>query len=126
MSTAQGMAQIGVDVGGTFTDFMFLDERGQVRIGKRLTSGHDPSEAVVAGTAEMLGGELHRLKRLVHGTTVATNTILTRSGARVGMLVTRGFRDTLDIMDKIKYDIYDLNIEFPEPLIAARMRREIT
>jgi N-methylhydantoinase A/oxoprolinase/acetone carboxylase beta subunit len=126
VSATQKIAQIGVDVGGTFTDFIFLDEEGRVRIGKRLTSGHDPSEAVVAGTEEMLEGKLGRLKRLVHGTTVATNTILTRSGARVGMLVTRGFRDTLDIMDKIKYDIYDLNIEFPEPLIPRRLRREVT
>jgi N-methylhydantoinase A/oxoprolinase/acetone carboxylase beta subunit len=120
--------QIGVDVGGTFTDFLLVDPDGRVHIGKHLTTGEDPSQGVVEGSEKVLadaGHSLGELDRFVHGTTVATNTLLTRRGAKVGMLTTKGFRDTVDIMEKVKYDIYDLLIEYPEPLVPRQLRREI-
>lgn len=121
--------EIGVDVGGTFTDFLLIDQNGDVRIGKHLSTGDNPSRGVIDGASDTLAAadlNFKDLQRFVHGTTVATNTILTRCGARVGMLTTCGFRDTLDIMEKVKYDIYDLLIEYPTPLIPRHLRREIT
>lgn len=128
MSTEKSGVKLGVDVGGTFTDFLLVDSDGQVHIGKSLTTGEDPSQGVLAGTAEILkstGHAVQDLQSFVHGTTLATNILLTRRGALVGMLTTRGFRDILDIQEKVKYDIYDLGIEYPEPLVAAHMRVEI-
>ena len=121
--------EIGIDVGGTFTDFLLVDAAGRAHVGKHLTTGEDPSKGVIEGAKLTLadaGLDFAALRRLVHGTTVATNTIIARKGAKVGMLVTRGHRDALDIMEKIKYDIYDLLIEYPAPLVPPRMRREIT
>ena len=128
MSIDKSGIKLGVDVGGTFTDFLMVSSDGQVHIGKSLTTGEDPSQGVLAGTEDILKNSGHSaqdLQAFVHGTTVATNIILTRRGAKVGMLTTRGFRDTLDIQEKVKYDIYDLGIDYPEPLIPPHMRVEI-
>ena len=92
---------LGVDVGGTFTDFVLLDEKsGRISIGKVLTTPTDPSDAMVAGSRDVLAqaevsGE--RLSRVVHGTTLVTNTIIERKGAKTGLITTSGFRDTLEI-----------------------------
>ena len=123
-----GTVQLGIDVGGTFTDFILVNDRGDLHVGKHLTTGEDPSRGVLEGSEEVLadaGLGFEQVQRLVHGTTIATNTIIARKGATVGMLTTRGFRDTLDIMEKVKYDIYDLLIDYPTPLIPRRLRREI-
>lgn len=97
---------IGIDIGGTFTDCAVVDEEGKVTVGKVPTTPNDPSQGFFAAidvAAEHLGLDrralLSEVDRLAHGTTVAINTVVTRTGARVGLLTTRGFGDTLKIMD---------------------------
>ena len=124
-----GSIRLGVDVGGTFTDFVLLDEQHQrLTIGKRLTTHDDLSEAIVAGTKQILrdtSTPATALNWFVHGTTVITNAIIQRSGARTGLITTQGFRDTLEIGREIRYELYDLFIERAEPLVPRHLRCEI-
>jgi N-methylhydantoinase A len=122
-------ARIGVDVGGTFTDLVLHDPaRNLVRTGKLLTTPDDPSRAIIAGTlrvlreADLSPSDLHSM---VHGTTLVTNTIIERTGARVGLLTTAGFRDSIEIGREIRYDLYDLFLETPPSLVPRHLRREI-
>ncbi|MBM3140449.1 MAG: hydantoinase/oxoprolinase family protein, partial [Chloroflexi bacterium] len=103
---------VGVDVGGTFTDFL-LWEDGGFRAHKRPSTPDDPSRAVLEGLAEL--GVQPDL--LVHGSTVATNAVLQRTGARTALVTTAGFRDLLAIGRQTRPDIYDLEPETPEPLV---------
>ncbi|MCC7483437.1 MAG: hydantoinase/oxoprolinase family protein [Burkholderiales bacterium] len=123
------MMLIGCDVGGTFTDFVFVDSSdGRVSTGKVLTTPADPSEAILAGLqdfARTAGGDFAFADQVVHGTTLGINALLERKGARTGLLVTEGFRDILDIRRCARVDMYDLGGEFPAPLIDRRDRREI-
>ncbi len=112
---------IGCDIGGTFTDFVRVAPSGRIEIGKRLTTAADPARAVEDGVAA-LGGSVDEL---VHGTTLITNALITRSGARTALLTTAGFADTLAIGREQRYDIYDLFIRFPEPLVPAELRIEV-
>ena len=122
-------ARIGVDVGGTFTDFVLHDPaRNLVATGKRLTTPDDPWEAIVAGIARLLEetglkpGDLHSI---VHGTTLVTNTIIERTGCKVGLLTTDGFRDSIEIGREIRYDLYDLFLEAPPTLVPRHLRLEV-
>ena len=122
-------ARIGVDVGGTFTDFVLHDPaRNLVATGKRLTTPDDPSEAIVAGIARLLEetglkpGDLHSI---VHGTTLVTNTIIERTGCKVGLLTTNGFRDSIEIGRETRYDLYDLFLEAPPTLVPRHLRLEV-
>jgi N-methylhydantoinase A len=122
-------ARIGVDVGGTFTDFVLHDPaRNLVATGKRLTTPDDPSEAIIAGIARLLEetglkpGDLHSI---VHGTTLVTNTIIERTGCKVGLLTTDGFRDSIEIGREIRYDLYDLFLEAPPTLVPRHLRLEV-
>lgn len=122
-------ARIGVDVGGTFTDFVLHDPaRNLVATGKRLTTPDDPSEAIVAGIARLLEetglkpGDLHSI---VHGTTLVTNTIIERTGCKVGLLTTDGFRDSIEIGRETRYDLYDLFLEAPPTLVPRHLRLEV-
>jgi N-methylhydantoinase A len=119
-------ARIGVDVGGTFTDFVLHDPaRELVATGKRLTTPDDPSQAIVEGVQRLLqetGLAPADLHSIVHGTTLVTNTIIERTGARVGLLTTQGFRDSIEIGRETRYDLYDLFIE-PAPTLVPRHRR---
>jgi N-methylhydantoinase A len=124
--TKTATARIGVDVGGTFTDFVLHDPaRDLVATGKRLTTPDDPSRAIVEGVQRLLqetglaAGDLHSI---VHGTTLVTNTIIERTGATVGLLTTAGFRDSIEIGRETRYDLYDLFIE-PAPTLVPRRRR---
>ena len=114
-------ARVGSDIGGTFTDFVRISPTGEIRVGKRLTTPDDPARAVREGVHE-LGGPV---RELVHGTTLITNALITRSGARTALLTTAGFRDTLVIGREQRYDIYDLFIRFPEPLVPTELRLEV-
>lgn len=120
---------LGVDVGGTFTDFVLLDETsGRMSIGKVLTTPQDPSVAMIAGSEELLANASvpgKGLSRVVHGTTLVTNTIIERKGALTGLVTTMGYRDTLEIGRTLRYDLYDLAIEFPEPLVERHLRCEV-
>src|SRR5438552_16038599 len=92
--------RIGVDVGGTFTDFVLHDPRRDlVHTGKLLTTPDDPSEAIVAGIERVLqetGIHADELHSIVHGTTLVTNTVIERTGATVGLITTAGFRDGIE------------------------------
>ncbi|HMJ96638.1 MAG TPA: hydantoinase/oxoprolinase family protein [Thermoleophilaceae bacterium] len=116
------MIRIGVDTGGTFTDVALMhDER--VHVAKVLTTPEDPSIGVLAGTQEALtaaGIELADVDQLVHGTTLASNVVLERKGRGIALVTTDGFRDVLLIGRQKRYDIYDLQIQKPPPLIRRR------
>ena len=111
---------LGVDVGGTFTDFVYVED-GRTRIAKRPSTPADPGQAIVDGLRE-LGW---RPSEVVHGSTVATNTLLTRSGAATALITTRGFRDTLEIGRQARPDLYALHPTRPEPLVGEALRFEV-
>lgn len=121
--------RIGVDVGGTFTDFVMVDEgREQIFTGKRLTTPGDPSVAIIEGAERLLGEAktpIGEVDSIVHGTTLVTNTVIERKGARVGLITTKGFRDSLEMGGEIRYDLYDLFLERPEPLAPRYLRVEV-
>ncbi len=119
--TAQPHNQLlGVDVGGTFTDFVFLRD-GQLRIAKRPSTPDDPGRAIINGLAEFGWAP----EEVVHGSTVATNTLLTRTGASTALITTQGFRDTLAIGRQARPDLYALHPQRHEPLVPPRLRFEL-
>jgi N-methylhydantoinase A len=122
-------ARLGVDIGGTFTDLVVVDERtGAPRVGKILTTPKDPAHAVEQGIQALLEGAAlpaAAVRAVVHGTTLATNALIERKGARTALLTTQGFRDTLEIRREGRYDMYDLFIDPPPPLVDRHLRREV-
>ncbi|MGD8626945.1 MAG: hydantoinase/oxoprolinase family protein, partial [Anaerolineae bacterium] len=113
---------LGVDVGGTFTDLILLDDAGQVRIHKLLTSARDPSRAILTGIADLeVGSEAD----VIHGATVATNALLERRGARTALITTQGFGDVLAIGRQTRPDLYALHPSRPDPLVPAERRFEV-
>ena len=121
--------QIGIDVGGTFTDFaLYRSDTEELSIGKVLTTPADPSEAVLAGVDELVsdsGLSVAELTEAIHATTIATNTVIERKGANVGLLTTKGFRDVLLIGRQKRWELYDNAIDKPQPVIARRNIWEI-
>ncbi len=111
---------VGVDTGGTFTDFVALWPDGSCRIHKRASTPGNPAQAVLAGLSEILDGASGA--EITYGSTVATNAVLERKGARVAVLTTRGFEDLLEIARQVRPDIYALHPRKPEPLVPARRR----
>jgi len=122
-------ARLGVDIGGTFTDLVVIDEAtGSVRVGKVLTTPKDPAHAVEQGVQALLGEAQvapRAVRAVVHGTTLATNALIERKGARTALLTTAGFRDALEIGHEGRYDMYDLFIDPPAPLVPRHLRREV-
>jgi len=121
--------RIGVDIGGTFTDFALFDEAsGAMSIHKQLTTPHDPSEAVIEGIGALLSAakvSLTEVAEVAHGTTLVTNAVIERKGAVTGMLATAGFSDVPDMGLEQRYDLFDLRLKFPAPLVPRRLRREV-
>ena len=121
---------IGVDVGGTFTDFCAVDEvTGDVRLWKRPSTPENPATAIVSGLRELAaahGLQLQEVSRLAHGTTVATNALVQRKGCSVALVTTRGFRDLVEIGRQTRPDVYDLQRDYPDPLVPRRRRLEVT
>jgi len=121
--------RIGVDIGGTFTDFALFEEGGgRLALHKQLTTPADPSRAVLAGIVSLLARQnvpIADVRDVVHGTTLVTNSVIERKGAKTGMLVTAGFRDILDMRMEQRYDLFDLRLVFPDPLVPRRLRREV-
>ncbi|MET7992601.1 hydantoinase/oxoprolinase family protein [Amycolatopsis sp. NPDC005232] len=121
--------RLAFDIGGTFTDFALLDtETGALEIFKCLTTPDDPSRASLHGSRMLLeraGVGAEALTNVIHGTTLVTNALIERKGAKVALLTTEGFRDTLALRTEQRYDIYDLALRFPEPLVPRYLRREI-
>ncbi len=127
--SARGSYRVGLDIGGTFTDLVLLNETtGELRLHKILTTPEDPAQAALAGLLELCGAAdvpLGEVAALIHGTTLVTNAIIERRGARTALLTTRGFRDIVEMGKEQRYDIYDLFLRFPEPLVPRRYRLEI-
>jgi len=121
--------RLGFDVGGTFTDFVLQAPTGELTAAKRLTTYPDPSEACLAGLDDLVaqaGVSWSDVAQAVHGTTLGSNVVIERKGQGVGLLTTRGFRDVLIIGREKRYQVYDLQIEKPAPLIPRRMIGEVT
>ncbi|MDE2334894.1 MAG: hydantoinase B/oxoprolinase family protein [Rhodospirillales bacterium] len=122
--------RIGFDIGGTFTDFILLDtQRSEIRLHKCLTTPDDPSVGALAGLGELIaaaGISMAEVADVVHGTTLVTNALIERRGAKLGLLTTEGFRDILEMGTEQRYDIYDLFLQFPDPLVPRRLRLEVS
>ena len=125
-----GDLRIGVDIGGTFTDVVVRQDGAPARIMKIPTTRKDPSIAVIAALRRMAaewGLPPGAVGRFVHGTTVATNAVLERNGACLGLITTRGFRDVIEIGRQMRHQMYDLALdpETPAFLAPGRFRREV-
>ena len=121
--------RVGFDVGGTFTDFALQADDGRLLTGKRLTTPDDPARACVEGLRELVaraGLGWADLAQAVHGTTLGSNVVIERKGGKVALLTTRGFRDVLIIGREKRYQLYDLFIEKPAPLVPRSRIREVT
>ena len=127
MSTAPW--SLGIDIGGTFTDLVLHDPRdGRAVIWKESTTPDDPSRGALAGTRRVLeraGVAPQEVGRVVHATTLFTNALIERKGAKTGLLTTAGFADVLEIGRERKYELYDIFIEMPKPLVPRAWRREV-
>lgn len=116
--------RLGVDIGGTFTDLV-LDVRGAQYISKILTTHAAPEEAIVAGVADVCGKggvEPQSIQQVIHGTTLATNALIERSGAKTALVTTSGFRDVIEMRTESRFDQYDINLELPPPLLPRHQR----
>jgi N-methylhydantoinase A len=124
MDHRKAAVRLAVDIGGTFTDVVL--DRGDRRFAtKVLTTPRAPEHAVVEGTAgilELAGRTFADIDLFVHGTTLATNAVIERKGARTALIATEGFRDVLEIADESRFDQYDIFIEKPKPLVPRRLR----
>src|SRR5690606_25107464 len=123
------MYRIGIDVGGTFTDLVAVDDSGTVTLGKVASTPEDQSAGVMEGLGRLaegfgldLASLLRQTERIVHGTTVATNALLERKGAKVGLLTTEGHRDVLEMREGLKPDRYTLRLARPQPLVPRHLR----
>jgi len=120
--------RLGIDVGGTFTDLAAIDDAGgDVMVEKVLTTPEDPWLGIRTGVERLMSNGLRaaEVSSVIHGTTLVTNAIIERRGARIGFITTRGFRDILYFGREFRYDIYDPDLVMPEPLVPRAMRREV-
>jgi N-methylhydantoinase A len=121
--------RIGADIGGTFTDLILAsDDARTFEITKVLTTPDAPDDAVIAGVAEVLanaGVNADAISHVVHGTTLFTNALIERKGARTALITTRGFRDAIEIGREHRYDMYDLRLRRAEPLAPRHLRFEV-
>lgn len=126
---AESPCRLAIDVGGTFTDVVLVDDvQGGVWFAKVLSTPDDPSVGSLAGALEILQRNdvpASAIADVIHATTVATNAVLEGKGARTGLITTRGFRDVLEMGQEARYDIYDLGIKMPPPLVPRRRRLEV-
>jgi N-methylhydantoinase A len=127
LSNSQDL-RLGVDVGGTFTDIVLMLPDGTVIPKKVLSSPPDFNQAIRDGVASVLGENAasgRQVREFTHGATVATNCILTRSGAVTGLITSKGFRDVLEIRRMRMHKLYDIGWEKPEPLVPRHRRLEV-
>jgi len=128
-SQARESFRVGFDIGGTFTDLVVANRSGTIRTGKVLTTPDEIMAGVLQGFAELLArndippAAIHEI--VVGATTVVTNLIIERKGARTGLIVTKGFADVIEIGRELRYDVYDLAAGFPEPLVPKALRMEV-
>ena len=118
--------KLGIDIGGTFTDLVLMDDTtGKLHFGKTLTTYPDPAVGIMNGVQEILTNfkvKIQDIETLVHGTTLVTNAIIERKGAKTGFITTEGFEDVLEIGREMRYDIYDLFLSMPKPLVPRNLR----
>ncbi|MFC1580411.1 hydantoinase/oxoprolinase family protein [Thermodesulfobacteriota bacterium] len=126
---SEKLYRLGCDIGGTFTDFVLLNEKtGEMKINKCLTTPGDPSDAVEQGIRQLeerSSNFVEGLDEVIHGTTLVINSIIERKGARTGLITTKGFRDVLELGREIRYAPYDIFAEYPAPLVPRRFRLEV-
>src|SRR5499427_5873738 len=124
MSKKSRSVRLAVDIGGTFTDIVLL--AGEQRlVAKVLTTPRAPEVAVIEGARSALAEArlaFGDIDLFVHGTTLATNAIIERKGARTALIATDGFRDVIEIADEGRFDQYDINIVKPQPLVRRELR----
>ncbi|MCM5570448.1 hydantoinase/oxoprolinase family protein [Burkholderiaceae bacterium FT117] len=120
---------VGTDIGGTFTDLFAVEvETGRSLTAKVLTNHDDPTSSVSRGIEQLIAtGEVRaeQIARVLHGTTLVTNALIQRRGARAALLVTEGFRDAIEIGTEHRFDLYDLDIDKPQPVIPRHLRRPV-
>ena len=122
------MYHVGVDIGGTFTDLLMLGADGRAVIKKTLSTPQDPSLAVETALRQALQdgvAEPAERAELIHGTTLVTNALIERKGALTALLTTTGFRDALEIGREHRYELYDLNLDLPKPLVPRHLRFDV-
>jgi N-methylhydantoinase A/oxoprolinase/acetone carboxylase beta subunit len=117
--------RVGADIGGTFTDLLLVTENGQAQVVKALTTPEDPSQAVETALRRVITSVEGQRGTLVHGTTLVTNALIQRTGAPTALLTTQGFRDALEIGREHRYELYDLNLEMPKPLVPRELRFDV-
>ncbi len=126
---SQKQYALGIDIGGTFTDVVLYDQdEGSVFSHKELTTPDEPTTGALRGVQVLLAREGvtgDQISRVVHATTLFTNALIERRGAKTGLITTKGFRDTLEMRREFKYDLYDLFIELPSPLVPRALRMEV-
>ena len=121
--------RIGIDVGGTFTDFVLREGSSPARFLKVPSTPDDPARGIVGGLDALLRREAlspHAVAFVGHGTTVATNMIIERRGARVALITTRGFGDVLELGRQARPNLYDYRVRRPAPLVPSRLRFEVS
>ncbi len=122
--------KIGIDIGGTFTDFVLYNKGAKgIFFAKSLTTYPDPTEGIFNGIEELerrFDLDISKVDTIVHGTTLVTNAIIERKGAKTALIATKGFEDVLEIGRELRYDIYDLFLTMPEPLVGRNLRIGIT
>ena len=124
MAVETAQARLGVDIGGTFTD-VALETGGERFSAKLLTTPHAPERGVLAAIHAVLQEAALSpadLSIIIHGTTLATNAIIERKGAKTALITTEGFRDTVEIRHENRFEQYDVNIDLPPPLVPRRLR----
>lgn len=117
--------RVGVDIGGTFTDMAILDDSGIVAVGKTLTTHSEPAAAVENVLRQTLAKhqlDAGDITTVVHGTTLVTNALIERRGARTALITTEGFRDVVEMGREHRYELYDLGLELPRPLVPRHLR----
>jgi len=123
--------RLGIDVGGTFTDLVLIDDHtGAIHSTKVLTTPRNPADGVLAGINKILalaGASIADVDYIVHGTTIGTNALIERKGAKTGLITTAGFRDVLEIarIERPDAGLYDIFVDLPDPLVPRYLRREV-
>ena len=127
--------RIAIDIGGTFTDGVIENAAtGEVRLAKRLTTQADPGQALADVVDDLLASVRHfngsgnpadAVSEVVHGSTLVTNALIERKGARTALVATEGTADIIDIGREVRYDLYDLDIQMPKPLVKREHRFEL-
>lgn len=122
--------KLGIDIGGTFTDFVLFDDRSnQLYFAKTLTTYPDPTVGIFNGVKELeekFGFPVKEMSGIVHGTTLVTNAVIERKGAKTAFITTKGFEDVLEIGREMRYDIYDIFLTMPKPLVPRNLRMGVS